>query len=170
MIDFKFITDDWKKIPQNIRYYFIAGAALVFISWLIDHWGTMHIYKFWGLDIRKIGFSLGLTLIFLGLISLVVKQIIIFKNIVKYRRKYPINKIDTKFYLAWFRGKLILFDEDKKEYHHIYPFETAQDLLFAGTGIYVDSDFENSTNVPIPNSESINPKDYVDGGAINTRK
>lgn len=167
---FDFITDDWKKIPQNIRYFFITGASFIFISWLIDHWGTEGIYRFWGLDIRKIGFNLGLTFIFLGLIFLVIKQLFIFKNVIEYRRKYPIEEINHKFYLVWFKGRLILFDKDKKEYHHIYPRGTAQDLLFSGTGNYEDSDFENATNVKISDAISINVKEYKDGGAINTRR
>ena len=167
---FDFITDDWKKIPQNIRYFFMAGATFVFISWLVDHWGSGGIKRFWGLEINKIAFSLGLTLILLGLVFLMAKQFFIFKNIIKYRRQYPIEELNSKFYLVWFRGKLILFSKEKKEYHHIYPLETAQDLLFSGTGTPVDIDFENASNVKISDTMSINVKDYTDGGAINTRR
>ena len=166
---FDFITDDWKKIPQNIRYFFMAGTTFIFVSWLVDHWGGVEVKRFWGLEISDIAFSLGSTLILIGLAFLLVKQFYIFIIVTKYRRGFPIDELNSKFYLVWFNGKLILFDKEKTEYHHIYPFQTAQDLLFIGTGTYVESNFENTNTVKISENISIQVKDYADGGAINTR-
>lgn len=164
-----FLVDDWKKIPQNLRYFFLAGAFLIFNSWLLDHWGSENSYLFWGLDIRYSGYSLGLTLILLCFLFLLAKQILYFKSLLIYRKRYPIKDLNNKFFLVWFNGKLILFDKDKKKYHHIYPLETAQDLLFAGTGTYITSGFGEDKIVQVSENTSIELNKYTDGGAINTR-
>jgi len=70
---------------------------------------------------------------------------------------------------VWFNGKLILFDKEKKKFHHIYPIETAQDLLFAGTGTYLERNFGDDQQVKVSESTSIDIGKYSDGGAINTR-
>lgn len=166
---FNILVDDWKKIPQNLRYFFIAGAFLIFNSWLLDHWGSGRLYLFWGFDIRNIGYNLGLSLILLCFLFLLTKQVLYFKNIIIYRRRYPIKELNIKFHLVWFNGRLILFDKSTKKHHHIYPIETAQDLLFAGTGTYIPKNFGDDKLVQVTENLTIDISKYSDGGAINTR-
>ncbi len=64
---FDFLYNDWKKIPQNLRYFIWLGVFLIFNSWLLDHWGLPNPYSFWVWDIRQFGYSLGISLIVLAL-------------------------------------------------------------------------------------------------------
>lgn len=166
---FNLLIDDWKKIPQNLRYFFLAGGFLIFNSWLLDHWGSEKPYLFWMFDIRYLGYSLGLTLILLCFLFLLAKQILYFKSVLIYRNRYPIKELNNKFFLVWFNGKLYVFDKAKKKYHHVYPLETAQDLLFAGTGTHVEGKLGESNSIQISESISLDTRRYADGGAINTR-
>lgn len=167
----EFLVDDWKKIPQNLRYFFLAGAFLIFNSWLVDHWGTADIYLLWGLDIRYVGYSLGLSIILLGFLLLTTKQFIFLGRVVILRKKYPINELGSKFHLVWFQGKLILFDMKKKKFHHVYPLETAEDLFFAGTGIHKNINFEQADlhRIELSSTHNIDVSTFTDGGSINTQ-
>ncbi len=169
MSNFDFLTDDWKKIPQNLRFLVISGGFLIFNSWLLDHWGRKRPYLLWNWDVRSFGYSLGLTLILIALGLLVAKQFIYFGRIIYFRKMYPINKLNLTYYLVWFNGTLYLFDKKPKKYYHVLPWETAQDLLFVGKGIKLPGGFSNEV-IPIPNSsKSLDPKKYSNGGNINTQ-
>lgn len=166
-----FFTEDWKKIPQNLRFLIIAGMLLVFNTWLLDHWGKESVYLFWGLEIRAFGYSLGTTLVFFAFGLLVAKQLLFFYKIVRFRKKYPINKLDESYYLVWFNGKLILFDRKEKKYYHVFPLETAQDLMFVSRGFGVSTDFVASSLKEFPvnvSGKRIRMKEYENGGSINT--
>lgn len=114
MENINFLTDDWKKIPQNIRFVLMGGIVLILNTWLLDHWGIKEPYKFWFWDIRAIGYDIGLTLIILSFVLLITKQFYYFGRIAFFRIKYPLNKLNDTFYLVWFNGKLILFDIKEK--------------------------------------------------------
>lgn len=170
----EFIFDDWKKIPQNYRYLIITGVSLIFNSWLLDHWGSPQPYKYFGIDIRPHSYNLGLTLVFLALFLLVAKQFLYFGKIVWYRHKYPLNKLDIDFYLVWFNGKLILFDEKNKpkQYFHVYPWETAQDLLYVGKRFTIPVDFMPNSMMEFPANHErkiLKLKNYRNGGSICTQ-
>lgn len=169
MSPFDFLLDDWKKIPQNLRYFFLAGILLIFNSWLLDHWGGENLYLFWGFDVRQLGYNLGLSTIILGLFALLLKQLLYFKNMLWYRWKYPIKDLGSKFFLVWFNGRLYLFDSKTKKRHHVYPWETAQDLLFVGAGKFVSKSIEDSEFIEITETHAINVKKFKEGQAINTR-
>lgn len=165
-------TDDWKKIPANYRFLIIAGIFLIFNSWLLDHWGSEHIYLFWGYDIRSLGYSLGLTLILFCLALIVFKQILFFKTLLIYRAKYPLKKLNKDFFLISFKGYVVLFDKKTDKYHHIVPFDTAQDLLFVDQWRYLGKDFPPDTNELFQvGTSNLHHKFelFDDGGAINTR-
>lgn len=170
---FNFLTDDWKKIPQNYRFLILMGAFLIFNSWFIDHWGSKNIYLFWGYDIRYVGYSLGLSIILLALLVIVVKQFLYFKKLLTYRLKYQLSKLDKDFHLIWFgRGKLYIFDNNEDKYYHVYPWETAEDLLFVGRGDHFStSEFpvEPKPKVPLQDGTTLDTSKYKSGGAINTR-
>ena len=166
-----FLTDDWKQIPLNYRFIIISGSFLIFNSWLLDNWGATNIYLFWGFDIRKTGYNIGLTLILLSLLPLISKQFIYLAKRQYYRSKYPTNKLDEKFHLVWFRGKLMLFDIKKKKYYHVFPWETALSLSFDKKGVSIDQDFYSQLHEKIRISEEqlIDVEKYSEGGSINTQ-
>ena len=164
------LSDDWKKIPQNIRYLLIFGSFLISLTWIIDHWGTGHVYTFWGLDIREPAFSIGLTLIFLGILLPIVKQFLYIYDLILYRKRYPIKNLGISYILVWFNDKLILFDKSSKTHHHVHPFETAQDLLFVGKGVYLKKNFnEKDKLLKISENETLDMTRYKKGDPISTR-
>lgn len=172
-----FLADDWKKIPQNLRYVFLAGVLFIFNSWLLDHWlpnGQLP-YKYLGCwDIRPISFNLGLSLILISTIIIVLKQFYLFGAVQIYRRKYPLNNLNKTYYLCWFKGKLMLFDKKnkkKKLYYHVYPWETAQDLLFVGRGWKFQADFKEGAEYCYDEDGSLfSTKGYKNGGSITTQR
>ena len=171
----KFLSEDWKKIPQNLRYLILAGGFLMFNSWLLDHWGENEPYLlWWKLDIRVFGYSLGFTLIMLCFSLLVLKQFFYFGRVIWYRKKYSIEKLDKDFHLIWFKGKLILFDVGKEMYYHVFPWGTAQDLLFVGRGEKIPKSFDavltQKEDISVGNTgKTIKIKSYKNGGGINTQ-
>lgn len=164
------LTDDWKKIPQNLRYVIIAGISLIFNSWLLDHWGSDGVYKYLGMDIRGSGYNLGLSLIFFGFALLIGKQFFYLGRLIYLRKKYPESDIEHGYYLIWFKGKLILFNTKEKKYYHVYPWDTAQDLLFVGKGQSMNENFDpiNRPKIPV-NNQIFDLTGYKNGGSINTR-
>ena len=141
MDKFNFFLDDWKKIPQNYRFIIIAGGILVFNTWLLDHWGSEKPYLFWGQDIRAIGYSIGFSLVIACFILLILKQFFNIPKLKMYRDKYPLEKLNIDFFLTSFKGKVILFDLKEKRFYHIFPWATAEDLLFVGLWNYLEKDF-----------------------------
>ncbi|HEU4967149.1 MAG TPA: hypothetical protein VFT53_06795 [Candidatus Saccharimonadales bacterium] len=171
-MDFGFLLDDWRKIPQNIRYIFVSGGGLILITWVTDHWGGRNTYKLFGWDFRNVFFSLGVSLIVFGLLIIVLKQLSVFYRIAQYRKKYPIKELRKSFYLVWFTGQLILFDKRNTVYYHITPLETAQDLYFEGQG-FVESTqpFDKVLVFEVEGTDvQIRMSDYSNGGQINTRR
>jgi len=168
---FNVLVDDWKKIPQNLRYWLIAGAFLIFNTWLLDTWPNDIVYRFWGIDIRYMGYNIGLTLILLALSFLVTRQFFYFQRILHFRRKYPISKLDKDFHLLWFKGKLILFDNKAKMYFHVYPWETAQDLLFVSHGHHMKGDFfpRKKAKYGLYDYHVLDTSKYKNGGSICTQ-
>lgn len=66
----------------------------------------------------------------------------------------------------------MLFDEKTKKYHHIVPFETAQDLLFVDQWSYVEKHFPPGPRdlLQVGTSNLYHEfKLFTDGGPINTR-
>lgn len=172
MENFNFFTDDWKKIPQNYKFIIIGGLILISNSWLLDHWGQNRTYLFWGFDIRFIGYNIGLSLILLCFVLLIVKQLLNIPKLLWYRNKYPIKKLNIDFFLISFKGKVILFDLKDKKHYHIFPFTTAEDLLFVGLWSYLEKDFppEQEDLLQVGHTNKHRKfKDFNDGGIINTR-
>jgi hypothetical protein len=168
------LTDDWKKIPQNLRFIFLAGVIFIFNSWLLDHWlinGQLP-YKYWGVvDIRSFGYSLGLTLILICTVAIVFKQFYLFWILQIFRNKYSFSNLDKTYHLGWFRGKLMLFDKKKKLYYHVYPWGTAQDLLFVGRGWEFHDNFKEGSEYVYDEEGSIfKTKGYKNGGSITTQR
>lgn len=171
-MNFDIFIDDWKKIPANLRFLILAGGFLIFNSWLIDHWDSQNTYLLWGKDIKALGYSLGLSLILFCFALLILKQMLLFKAILLYRFKYPLRKLNKDFFLISFRGYVVLFDKKSKKYHHIVPFETAQDLLFVDQWNYLEKSFPPNPNdlLQVGTSKlSHEFKLFTDGGPINTR-
>lgn len=171
-MNFDIFTDDWKKIPANYRFFILAGAFLIFNSWLLDHWGSTSVYLFWGYDIRALGYSLGLSFILLCFFLILLKQLLLFKTILLYRVKYSSQKLNKDFFLISFRGYVVLFDEKTKKYHHIVPYDTAQDLLFVDQWTYLGKSFPPDPNELLQvGASKLHHKFelFTDGGPINTR-
>lgn len=170
---FNFITDDWQKIPQNLRWLFIAGILLIFNTWLLDHWYGSNKAPFlvgWFSYFDVIEYAVGYILILMCFGMLVSKQLIYFAILRKYRSRYDLQKIEKDFYLAWFNGKLMLFDVKDKKYYHIYPWETAQDLLFVGQGDQLPFEFAPDVSFPVGiTGVVVDVLNYKNGGSINTR-
>lgn len=172
MATFEILTDDWKKIPQNLRYIILAGIFLIANTWLLDHWGTGKIYTIFGWDVRDAGYSFGFSVILFSFILLIAKQLGYLIIGFRYRLKYPISKLNKSFSLAWFNGRLILFDHKQKKYFHVLPWETAQDLLFVGMGEQLQDKFETDKKIIINvfgSTRTIDISQYKDGGDINTQ-
>src|SRR3989338_10579512 len=141
---FSFIKDDWEKIPQNVRYFLLSGSTLLAITWLSDHWGKDS-YKLFSWDFRNIFFSLGITLILVGLVMIVSKQLYTYFNLLRLKIKYPIKNHPKTFALVWFQpGRLYLFDKKSKLSYHVHPWETAEDLSFVGHGFNCLHDYETA--------------------------
>ncbi len=87
-----------------------------------------------------------------------------------FKKKYPREKLSKDYYLIWFhRGKLYLFDKKEKQYYHIRPWETAEDLSFTDVGEKVEFGLEPKSKEDIQvGGDTIKPGDYEDGGEINT--
>lgn len=169
-----FLTDDWKKIPQNYKYLILTGVFLIFNSWLLDHWGISTPYTYFGLDIRAGGYDVGLSLILFALFLIVTKQFSNFGRALWYRHKYPIEKLDIDYYLVWFNGKLMLFDTKSKtkKYYHVYPWGTAQDLLYVGRGFELSTAFMPNAIKEFPvnfEGKMLKLSDFQNGGAICTQ-
>jgi len=168
------IKNDWEKLPQSIRYFFIIGAVLIFNSWLLDHWlpSSELPFKYFGLwDIRSLCYQIGQSLILLAIVVIVVKLIFnLPKLVTNYKTKYPIKNLGKTFDLVWFKGKLILFDHRDEKYYHVYPWETAQDLNFVSYGTHVEDNFPNPQNskIEIAKDKIIDTAKYQNGGSINT--
>lgn len=172
MESFSFFTalgDDWKKIPQNFRYLILIGSFFIFNSWLLDNWGNNKLYLFFGKDIREYGYNFGLLLILIAFAFIISRQGDVLRKTVFYRFKYPINMLNETFYLFWFNGKLMLFDNKKMQYFHAYPWETAQNLLFVGQGEEIKENFENSKKAKLAvtgDSKVVDINKYKKGGSI----
>lgn len=170
---FGFITDDWKQIPQNIRYVLLFGVFSIFHTWLLDHWGS-NVPLFFGVNLREISYILGVVFVVVGFILLVGKQLLFFYKVINYRLRYPLNKLDQDYYLVWFKGKLILFDKKGgKKYYHVHPWETAQKLYFVNRGKYVEMQFlpKDLHRMSVNNKgDIINVAEYDNGGSINTEE
>lgn len=165
-------TDDWKKIPANFRFFILIGGFLIFNSWLIDHWSSSKIYLFWGQDIRSVGYSVGLTLILSCFLFIFIKQLLYFKNLLLLRKKYPLSKLNKDFFLISFRGYVVLFDKKTNKYHHVVPYDTAQDLLFVDNWSYLSKDFPPDPDLLLQvGTTNLFHKFslFSDGGSINTR-
>lgn len=171
------VTDEWNKIPQDIRFLIEAGAFLVFNSWLLDHWLPNRIlpYRYLGIfDLRDISYNLGMSLIFFSAGFIVIRQIWnLPKQIKNYKDSYPTKNLGKTFDLVWFNGKLMLFDHKSKpkQYFHVYPWETAEDLNFTSYGTHAQDNFPNPQNpaVRLDNGKILNTTEYENGGSINTR-
>jgi hypothetical protein len=169
-MDFAFITDDWKKIPQTTKYVFAFGAFLIFIVWLVDHWGGNIIYTLFGWDFRHFFFEFGVVVIILAFVPLIYTQWVYWKRALRYRMKYPLSELNKTFYLVWFKGKLHLFDIPENKYYHVTPWETAQDLFFINVGIRFDYDLKDApSTIKLDEKNSIQMSSYANGGVINTR-
>ena len=168
-----FLLDDWKKIPQNLRYIFFFGVFSIAIVWLVDHWGNQAIYTFWWWDFRATAFSLGVSLIIFGFFALIYRQFIYFKRSIIYRHKYPIKKYNKTFTLIHFDPKIILFDLKSNKYHHVHPRETAEDLLFMGVGKRINTSFERALylkqRIKTNDDIEIDLSKFMQGDQINTR-
>lgn len=168
------LVDDWKKVPQNYRYLILSGVVLIFNTWLLDHWGTNSPYLYLGHDIRALGYNIGLSLILIAFLFIITKQFYSYVKAIWLRRKYPINKLDIDFFLVWFNGRLMLFDDKSspKKYYHICPWETAQDLLFVGRGFKVSTEFMPNAITTFPanfEGKMLKLADYSNGGSISTQ-
>lgn len=165
-------SDDWRKIPANFRLLFLIGGFLIFNSWLLDHWDSDEAHLFWGHDIRNVGYSIGLTLILLCFVVVFIKQVVFFKNLLIYRRRYSLSKLNKDFFLTSFRGYVVLFDKKNREYHHVVPFETAQDLMFVGNWNHLEEKFPPKPKFLLQVGSSTLHHEFrffKDGGPINTR-
>ena len=89
-----------------------------------------------------------------------------------YRKRYPVQNLNKKFYLVSFKGKFILFDiKDikNKKYYHISAYQTAKDLNFTDKTVYNKKNFEEiQEEIKISNNISITKEDYENGGIIDT--
>lgn len=171
-MNFGFLADDWNKLPQNFRYFILAGAFLIFNSWLLDHWGQNGGKYLKIFDIAFWGYWLGLIIIILGIIVLILRQISAYSNILWIKRKYPYAKINKDFYIYSYNGKWILYDKNSKEYFHIRPYETVIDLHWQGWENFIPIDFqpENKPKLPINKSAKLfDTSKYKNGGIIDTR-
>lgn len=169
-MDLNFLTDDWKKIPQTTKYFFIFGIFLIFTTWLVDHWGENRVYLLLGWDFRNTFFNAGVIIIILSFLPLLGAQFLYWHRAKKYKLKYPTKELNNIFYLIWFKGKLYLFDKEMKKYFHVTPWATAQDLFFTDLGTRVDYDMENKPNsIEIDEYNQIVFSEYKNGGVITTR-
>ena len=171
-----FIKSDFEKLPQNIRYLFIFGSFLVFNAWILDHWLPNRVlpYLFFNhFDIRAISYNSGMVLLLIGLVAVTLKQLISIPSLIRgYNRRYQIKDMGSKFDLVWFNGKLILFDHAEKKYHHVYPWETAEDLDFISYGTHVQDKFPNpaTPKVKLDSGSIVDTTQYQNGGSVNTRR
>lgn len=169
-MNWEFITDEFKKIPQGLKYLFFSGATFIFIPWLIDHWGTES-YKFFIWDVRKLFFSIGLLLVLLCLLGLAAKNVSYAARVAILRKRYPLKKLNDSFHLVWFKGHLYLFDKQTELIHHISSYETAQDLYLVHLGDHHNERFgevDKSKTLTFPGYQ-IDLKEYSNSGPINTR-
>lgn len=132
----------------------------------------------WYEIIESLGIGIGTLLVGVGAISTLIpwatkksEEYKIKRRIKSYKNKYSIEDIGKSFDLVWFNGKLILFDHENKKYHHIYPWETAEDLNFVSFGIHVKDSFPNpkENTVALGGNKKLNINDYTNGGSINTQ-
>lgn len=168
----EFIKGDWERLPQSIRYSVLSGLSLIFLSWLANDMNSSFDTTLFGWDFRRSFFSAGAIIIFVGLFLVLWKQVISYKNLAKWRIKYPIRKLDKSFTLIWFKGRLMLFDRKSKMAYHIHPWETAIDLYFVGHGHSVAIDYDDAVRSERQFGKPINIKinDYPYVGQINTRR
>lgn len=169
---FGLIKEDWKSIPQNYRYFFIAGASLLLIDWVTDHWGKT--YFLYGHDFHKLFFNAGVTLILLFFILILSKQFLIAAFTAHYRKIYPLDKVNQTYSLVVFNGYMILFDkrnQKKKTAYHVATSKTAQDLGFWGSEhvekMSYASAVKSSLRIKTPVGVKVN--EYRYSGQIRTR-
>jgi hypothetical protein len=170
MNPFVILKDDWEKIPQNYRYIIIAGILLIINAWFLDHWGTMQYKLAFKCDFGFISYFIGLILVTFAFGLIIWKQITIPNKVDQLKIKWPISGIDKDFYIVSYLGKWILYDKKTKLYHHLYPWETVQDLGFVSCEHYEEINFDPSKKHEFTiGGYVLNTKDYSNGGSVTTR-
>jgi hypothetical protein len=170
---FEFVSKDWRKIPQNFRFFILSGVLMVTIVLATDHWGQVPNYKYLGMS-RYFFFNIGIFLILVGIVSILLKQAALVWRVGKFRRRYPISKLNIGFYLVWFEGRLYLFDKENKKTYHVHPGGTARDLSFEANGTSHPKGFDQAMSEKDTigtSGETVYFKiaDYTFSGRINTR-
>ena len=167
-----FLKEDWQKIPQNLRYFVISGTILLVIDWTSYHWSKGVNYTYLGKNYHQFFFNLGVSLILLGFLLIIAKQIFVVVNLQRFRYRYSLKNLNITYGLIWFNGKLYLFDKKKKTASHITPAETASDLSFWGVGVPYPGSFEEAQvhGLEVGDPVNIKVKDYNLAGPINTRR
>lgn len=142
--------DDWQRIPLNLRYFFFAGAFLIFMAWLGDHWSDQQQYQVPLFPSNENAFQVGylFIVVFFGL--LVIKQFWLYGKIFQLRRKYPLSQVDVSFHLVNMKpGWIFLFDERSKKRLHVKTPSTARDLGFVGEWAELDVAIDASPETEI---------------------
>ena len=132
----------------------------------------------WYEIIESLGIGIGTFLVGIGALSTLIpwatkkrEEYKIKRKLKFYKDKYPVENIGKSFELIWFNGKLILFDYEEKKYHHIYPWDTAEDLNFVSFGIHIKDDLPNpkENTVKLGDGRELKIDEYTNGGGINTQ-
>lgn len=135
-----FVSEDWRRIPQNLRYFILSGVLFLGVSWTADQIRLNN-------NFRDLFFFTGVILISIGVILLLFKQMWLPIKLNFYRHRYPLRDLYRTFCLVRFNDRIILFDsrhKDRKRSYHIHPLETARDLHFNTHALSINDDFDRA--------------------------
>jgi hypothetical protein len=171
---FGLIKEDLQNLPANIRYFFYGGVFLILIAWLGDHWSDQKQYQLPLFQSNENAFQLGYGIIIVFFVLLFFKQVWIFRKqlwiqgrIWTLRRRYPVDKLDSKqadgFYLVNFREQWIdLFDKKNKQRFHVRTAQSYNDLWPLGewTNSTISKDAPVATELTLRNGDIIKLEHY----------
>jgi len=152
----------------------ILGALLLYFTYIIDHWGkeSRRFFVSWKFDDAI--FSIGVSLIFLSVATIIFQLYQSWRRIKCLEEKYPIKDINKKFYLIKFAGVGYLFEKGPpKKRKWVASWQTASDLKFHGFWLdlqksYYDQIKENP-KIKIENDIEINLNEFELDTEIHTR-
>lgn len=164
--------DDWLRIPTSYRYIFFAGAGLIGLAWIGDHWSDNQQYILFPFLSNETVFQLGSWLIVIFFLALLFNQVTSYRNIRRVRQQFPVNELGRQLHLVNFQGIVYLFDDRHQMRFHIKNQQTAIDLNFLNEWEYVNlpPNSPDDTELTLTNGHKIRIGDYTFNPAgIHTR-
>lgn len=170
------LTSSWLNTRPLSLYSILIGITIFLLIWLdgllnID----LGVFTFRSMTFRTIAFIVSSAFILIPLAIMLISGFLLYVKIAYLRIKYPQNKLDGKFVLIHFNGRVFLVDTEAKVLKWIQTWQTALDLKFIDR--WTDSKitlrepdiFNSSEIVTTKDGLKLTLKEYCLGNPIYTR-